>query len=247
MNPLVYRLKDAFKLESGATLPELEIAYHTYGKLNGKKSNVIWVCHALTANSNALDWWSALHFEGSILDPEKHFIVCANILGSCYGTTGPMSRNPLNDKPYYSSFPAITIRDMVKAHQALAEHLEIDKIAFLLGGSMGGFQALEWAIARPDQIQRLVLLCTGMRESAWGIAIHTAQRMAIESDPTWKEHDRDAGRKGLMAARAIGMLTYRNYELMRICRNWMILRRAGIFNTKVKNWPIDFMPLPTGF
>lgn len=202
------------ELECGGSLPELTVAYTTYGKLNAAKTNVIWICHALTANSDAADWWDGVVGQHHVIDPDKYFIVCANILGSCYGTTGPLSINPLTKQPYYSSFPLITVRDMVKAHILLRKHLEIDNIFLLMGGSMGGYQAMEWCIMEPAMIKRLFLLATSPAESAWGIATHTAQRLAIEADCTWQAASADAGAKGLKAARAIGMLTYRNYGIM---------------------------------
>ena len=191
------------------------IAYHTFGKLNTDKSNVIWICHALTANSDASDWWAGIVGKGKAFDPDKHFIVCANILGSCYGTSGPHSVNPLTEKKYYNSFPSVTIRDMVKTHILLRKHLGIEKIAVCAGGSMGGYQCLEWAVMEPGVIDKLFLITTCAKETAWGIAIHEAQRLAIEADPTWKNNTDDAGANGLKAARAIGMLTYRNYETFR--------------------------------
>lgn len=202
------------QLESGAVLPELTIAYSTYGTLNADKSNVVWVCHALTANSAATDWWGGVVGYGHVLDPGKYFIICANILGSCYGTTGPLSINPATKKPYYDSFPNITIRDMVQAHILLRKQLGIEKIFLIMGGSMGGYQAMEWCIMEKEVIENLFLLATSGAESAWGIATHTAQRLSIEADCTWKNHTDDAGAKGLKAARAIGMLTYRNYSIM---------------------------------
>lgn len=205
-------IKEVYTLESGAELPELHIAYHTYGTLNEDASNVVWVCHALTANSDVADWWTGLIGEGRVIDPARHFIVCANILGSCYGSSGPLSINPQTGQPYYNSFPQVTVRDMVKAHILLRRHLGIEKIHLLIGGSMGGYQVLEWALAEPDAIERLFLLCTGASESAWGIAIHTAQRLAIEADCSWRDASAQAGARGLKAARAIGMLTYRNYQ-----------------------------------
>lgn len=205
-------IEEVFTLESGAELPELRIAYHTYGTLNADASNVVWVCHALTANSDVADWWTGLIGEGRVIDPARHFIVCANILGSCYGSSGPLSINPQTGQPYYNSFPQVTVRDMVKAHILLRRHLGIEKIHLLIGGSMGGYQVLEWALAEPAAIDRLFLLCTGASESAWGIAIHTAQRLAIEADCSWREASAKAGQRGLKAARAIGMLTYRNYQ-----------------------------------
>lgn len=199
-------------MESGVVLPELHVAYHTYGQLNAAADNVIWICHALTANSDVAEWWPGLVGPGKVIDPEKYFIVCANILGSCYGSSGPLTPNPHTGKPYYSHFPLVTIRDMVHAHMLLAQYLGIKSIYLAVGGSMGGYQAMEWAIMEPAFIQRLFLLATGAAESAWGIAIHTAQRLAIEADSSWQEDRPDAGAKGLKAARAIGMLTYRNYQ-----------------------------------
>lgn len=208
----VYKHSQQFELESGAILPELEIVYHTYGTFHPEKNNVVWVFHALTANSDAADWWSGLVGENKLFNPENHFIVCANILGSCYGSTGPTSINPYTGKPYFRAFPDITIRDMVNAHRLLQKHLGISKINFGLGGSMGGYQLLEWILIDPSLFEHAVLLATSPKESAWGIAIHTTQRMAIESDATWKDDHPDAGRTGMMTARGIGMLTYRNYE-----------------------------------
>jgi homoserine O-acetyltransferase len=208
----VLKHNQKFTLESGVTLPSIEITYHTYGELNKKKSNVIWICHALTASSDAADWWSGLVGEGKVFDPKEYFIVCANILGSCYGSSGPLSINPETGRKYYSSFPQVTIRDMVNAHILLRKHLGIEKIAIGAGGSMGAYQLLEWAVMEPKLFSQQVLMNTGARESAWGISIHTAQRLAIEADPTWKNESENAGANGLKAARAIGMLTYRNYE-----------------------------------
>ena len=208
----ILRIQVPFELEQGAILPELEIGYHTFGSLNEKGDNVIWVCHALTANSDVSDWWAGLYGSGSLFDPDKYFIVCANILGSPYGSSGPLSINPKTGTPYYSSFPQITIRDMVKAHQLLADKLKINKIYLGIGGSMGGYQVLEWAYSNPELFENITMLVSGSAESAWGKAIHTSQRMAIEADPTWTDMTENAGNKGLEAARGIGMLTYRNYE-----------------------------------
>ena len=201
-------------LESGGTLPELTIAYTTYGLLNAEKSNVVWVCHALTANADAADWWKGIVGPQHVIDPKKYFIICANILGSCYGTSGPLTINSTTGTPYYHSFPIVTIRDMVKAHILLRQHLGIEKIALLMGGSMGGYQALEWSVMENNIIEKLFLLATSPTESAWGIATHAAQRLAIEADATWQNPSPQAGAKGLKAARAIGMLTYRNYGIM---------------------------------
>lgn len=198
-----------FLLESGETLPEINIAYHTFGKLNEKKDNVIWVCHALTANSDVRDWWPHTVETGYFLDPDKWFVVCANILGSCYGSTGPTSINPATGEPYFDEFPKLTIRDMVKAHILLAEELGIGHIHILVGCSVGGFQAIEWATMQPDRFDKFVFLATSPKASPWSIALDETQRMAILSDKTYGEKRLDAGRNGLAAARAIGLLSYR--------------------------------------
>lgn len=204
-----------FPLENGQILPDIRIAYHTYGSLNASGDNVVWICHALTANSDVIKWWPGMVGEHRYVDPAKHFVVCANIIGSCYGSSGPLTEDKATGSPYYSHFPNITIRDMVKAHILLRKHLGIQKIHLLMGGSMGGYQALEWCVMEPAIINDLFLIATSAAESAWGIAIHTSQRLSIEADPTWKEMKEDAGAMGLRAARAIGILTYRNFGIMK--------------------------------
>lgn len=208
----VFFYKKPFQLESGKKLPELQLAYHTYGKLNAKKDNVIWVAHALTANSNVFDWWKGLFGENNLFNPEEHFIVCANILGSHYGSTNPLSINPDTGNPYYHHFPEITVRDIVNSLELLRQHLGIEKINTLIGGSLGGQQALEWAILRNDIIDNLIVLATNAQHSPWGIAFNETQRLAIKADRTWFNNAPDAGLKGLKTARAIALLSYRNYN-----------------------------------
>ncbi len=204
-----YHSSAPFLLESGETLPEIDIAYHTFGTLNENKDNVIWVCHALTANSDVTDWWPHTVETGCFLDPEKWFVVCANIIGSCYGSTGPMSINPETGEPYYNNFPRLTIRDMVNAHILLADVLGIGRIHTLVGCSVGGFQAIEWATMQPDRFDKFVFLATSPKASPWSIALDETQRMAILSDKSYGEKRPDAARDGLAAARAIGLLSYR--------------------------------------
>jgi homoserine O-acetyltransferase/O-succinyltransferase len=187
-----FKYQQVFALECGQSLPSLNIAYSTYGTLNSERNNVIYVCHALTANADVADWWPGMVGDEFIFNPQKYFIVCANLLGSCYGTTGPDD----------NSFPLITVRDLVNAHRLLAGHLQLTAIHLLCGGSLGGQQAMEWAIMQPSFIKNLFLVATNSRHSAWGIAFNEAQRMALE-----------AGDKGLEAARAIAMLSYRNYTM----------------------------------
>lgn len=212
MNPELYTFQKPFRLESGEELPELQIGFHTYGTLNRKADNVVWVCHALTANSDVMDWWKGLFGENDYFNPNEYFIVCANILGSPYGTTHPLSINPATGKHYYLDFPQITIRDMVKAHQLLADDLGIKKIEILIGGSLGGQQALEWSIMAPEQIKNLILIATNARHSPWGIAFNESQRLALKADATFDNGTPDGGRQGLKAARSIALLSYRSYK-----------------------------------
>ncbi|GAB4028079.1 homoserine O-acetyltransferase family protein [Spirosoma gilvum] len=209
--------KYSFSLESGENLPGFRLAYTTRGTLNEDGSNVVWVCHALTGNADAGDWWGGMVGSGKYFDPEPasgvgHFIVCANVLGSCYGSTGPLSINPGTGQPYYHNFPAITIRDIVNALDLLRQELGIEKIHTCIGGSVGGEQALEWAILQPNLIQNLIIIAASAVASPWCIAFNEAQRMAIEADPTWREKRADAGVDGMKAARAMAMISYRNYD-----------------------------------
>jgi homoserine O-acetyltransferase len=200
-----------FALEAGPVLPGVRIAYQTWGTLNPARDNVVWVCHALTANADAASWWPNLIGPGAALDTDRYFVVCANLLGGCYGTTGPLDTNPTTDETWGIDFPLVTIRDQVAAHQLLAEHLAIDSVDLIIGGSMGGQQALEWAVQQPERFRRMVVLATNARHSAWGIAFNAAQRLALEADPTLQELGPTAGQAGLAAARSIAMLSYRGY------------------------------------
>jgi homoserine O-acetyltransferase/O-succinyltransferase len=207
-----FNYPDSYTLESGDRLPGFQLAYSTYGKLNPEKDNVIWICHALTANANAAEWWEGLVGTNKLFDPATHFIICANILGSCYGSTNALSVNPSTVEPYYHDFPLLTIRDIVGALDLLRLHLGIEQIHTCIGGSLGGQQAMEWAIMRPELIQNLILIATNARHSAWGIAFNESQRLAIEADTSWKNRQPDAGSAGMKAARSIALLSYRNYD-----------------------------------
>ncbi|ELR72245.1 Homoserine O-acetyltransferase [Fulvivirga imtechensis AK7] len=209
------QLSQEFRLECGDILPELEISYTTYGTLSPEGDNVVWVFHALTANADPVEWWPGLVGKGFLINPDKYFIVCANMLGSCYGTTGPDSIDPRTGEKYGASFPVVTIKDMVNVHKLLRAHLGIDKILLGIGGSMGGQQLLEWSSTDVDLFDNICVIATNARHSAWGIAWNTAQRMAIEADPTFRYNYDGAGEKGLQAARAIAMLSYRNQNTYR--------------------------------
>jgi homoserine O-acetyltransferase/O-succinyltransferase len=207
-----FTIPHTLRLESGETLHRPEVVYHTYGTLSPAKDNVVWICHALTANADAADWWSGLVGPGKFIDPEKYFIVCANILGSCYGTTGPLSINPETAKPYYHTFPLVTVKDMVAAHVLLRQHLGIGRIHLGIAGSLGGHQLLEWLVREPGVFAQAAVIATSARHSPWGIAFNESQRFAIEQDPTWAQSNPAAGLNGLKVARAIAMLSYRSYD-----------------------------------
>jgi len=158
MNTL--EIKESFQLESGEVLPELTIAYNSYGKLNEAKDNVVWVCHALTASSDVFRWWPGLVGDDCVINPKDHFIICVNIIGGCYGSTGPLTIDPSTQQPYYSNFPSVTIRDIVNSLKSVRKKLGIEKIKLLMGGSMGGYQVLEWCLMEPEVIQNSFVITT---------------------------------------------------------------------------------------
>jgi homoserine O-acetyltransferase len=201
----IYSLSFPFQLEGGSTLNETRIAYTDRGDIH---LPVVWICHALTANADPAQWWPGLVGPGKLFDTLHYRVVCANILGSCYGTTGPTSVNPDTGKEYRSTFPLVTIRDMVKAHAFLQEHLGIRNIKLCIGGSMGGQQVMEWAIINPELFENIALLSCNPYHSPWGIAFNEAQRMAIEAGI---DAAGNINPLGLEAARGLAMLSYRNY------------------------------------
>jgi homoserine O-acetyltransferase len=204
------RLGRDIPLESGAVLPQLDVAFRTWGRLNAAADNAVVVCHALTGSADADHWWAPLFGPGNALDPEHDFIVCANVLGGCYGTTGPTSE-AADGRPYGARFPRITVRDQVAAQQRLLDALGVRGIRFVIGGSMGGLQALEWALLDP-RVQAVASIAASGRHSPWCIAWSEAQRQAIAADAKFAggHYDpADPPRAGLAAARAIAMLTYR--------------------------------------
>jgi homoserine O-acetyltransferase/O-succinyltransferase len=207
-----YKHKTPFVLESGEQMPRYELFYQTWGTLNENKDNIIWICHALTASSDALDWWDGMVGPGKLYDTKKYFIICHNMYGSCYGSTSPLSTNPITQKLYLRDFPQYTTRDSARAVDELRKELGIEKIHSLVGGSMGGMVALEWAVLQPEIFDNLILLATCAKTSPWCVALNETQRMCIESDTTWYEDDANAGKNGLRAARAVALLSYRNYE-----------------------------------
>ncbi len=219
------RLARPLTLDSGATLTPVEIAYETYGVLNTDRSNAVLICHALTGDQHVASehprtgkpgWWTRLVGEGKPVDPARHFIVCANVLGSCMGSSGPASTDPATGQPYAMRFPVITIRDMVRAQAVLLDHLGVGRLLAVVGGSMGGMQVLEWAATYPERVRSAVAIATTARHSAQNIAFHEVGRQAIMADPKWRGGDyyaaNDPPAAGLAVARMAAHITYLSEE-----------------------------------
>lgn len=210
MTQEVFKYAQPFTLENGFTFPNLHLSYTTYGKMTVAKNNVVWIFHALTANSKPHEWWPEMVGEEKIFDPNDYFIICVNMPGSCYGSISPLDVNAETNEPFYHSFPFFTIRDMVRAYQLLQKELSIEKIKIGIGGSTGGQQLLEWAIEDPALFEYIIPMATNAVHSAWGKAFNASQRLAIEADTTWHRQNKDAGKKGMEVARSIALLSYRN-------------------------------------
>lgn len=211
-NKQSHTFNQPFITESGFTLLEPTIAYQTWGTLNDARDNAVLVCHALTGNTEADKWFGGLFGDGKTLDPNRHFIICPNVLGSCYGTTGPTSPNPDKAEPYRADFPPVSVRDMVRLHQLLLDELNIRELEFVIGGSLGGMQALEFTVM-DKRVRAAICIGMGKAHSPWAIGISHAQRQAIRTDPDWnggfysKEQQPFAG---LATARMIAMTSYRS-------------------------------------
>lgn len=228
-------------LDKGGFINKVQVAYKTYGKLNSEGTNAVVICHALTGNSHVagvLDieesdpnsepdllkkyskmfkgkpgWWDPLIGPGKVFDTDKYFVVCSNIFGSCYGTTGPVSIDPQKSKPYQANFPAVTVRDMVRVQKALIDYLDINKIKTVTGGSLGGMQALEWGVMYPEIVESIIPIGISAKHSALAIGLGEVERLAIKNDPDWANgFYSKQPEKGLSLARQIAIITYRSFQ-----------------------------------
>ncbi|MFO7319189.1 MAG: homoserine O-acetyltransferase [Clostridia bacterium] len=220
-----FTYSEPFRLESGATLPGFTLAYETYGTLSPRGDNVVLIPHALTGDSHCAShfpgdepgWWEGFVGPGLAIDTEQYFVICSNVLGGCQGSTGPASIDPRTGKPYGMRFPMVTIGDMVRAQRELLRHLGIERLHAVVGGSMGGMQTLEWAVAFPEMVNAIAPIATPGRSSPQSIAFNEVGRQAIMADPNWRGgdyYDGEGPDRGLALARMIGMITYQSDESM---------------------------------
>ncbi len=216
-------------LDNGETFGPITVRYETYGTLNAERSNAVLVVHAFSGDAHAAGkhgstdrsdgWWDSMIGPGKGLDTSKYFVICSNVLGGCRGTTGPSSINPATGREYGMTFPVITIHDMVKVQKRLLDHLGIEKLVTVIGGSMGGMQALDWAVAYPETVRSAVVLAATARLNAQGIAFNAVGRNAIMTDPAWNNGDyygKTVPARGLATARMVGHITYLSDESMRM-------------------------------
>lgn len=217
---------DSLKLEDRGSLSSVTIAFETYGKLNHKKDNAVLICHALTGDAHAAGtcretkktgWWDAMIGPGKAFDTDTYFVVCSNVIGGCTGSTGPSSLHPVTERTYGLDFPVITLPDMVNAQRRLVEHLGIERLLCVAGGSMGGMQVLEWLVSHPGMVRSVIPIATAARHSPQQIAFHEVGRQAIMADPNWRGGDYYGGpppARGLAVARMIGHITYMSDQSM---------------------------------
>ena len=219
---------DELPLQSGAVLGPVTLAYETYGELNEKRNNVILICHALSGDAHVAahpgvggekpGWWNAVVGPGCAIDTNHYFVICSNVLGGCGGSTGPSSLNPRTGRPYGLTFPIITVADMVEAQRRLLDALGVNELMAVMGGSLGGMQALQWSVSYPDRVRSVIVLATTARVSAQAIALNEVARQAIYADPAWNHGDYYGGHApsaGLAVARMVGHISYLSEQSMR--------------------------------
>jgi homoserine O-acetyltransferase len=207
-----YHYKGLLTLESGRTIQDFKLVYTTMGEIASNKDNVVWIFHAMTANSDPSDWWAGMVGEGKFFDPRKYFIICVNMPGSYYGSVNPLDNNEETGMPFLQDFPFFTPIDMAKSYEQLRLSLGIAEIYMGIGGSMGGQQLIAWACLQPALFKFLVPIATNALHSPWGKAFNASQRMCIEADPSWKERNPEAGMEGLKVARSVALISYRHYD-----------------------------------
>lgn len=250
VSPKCAQFKQALELESGGVLDSYELAYETYGELNSNKSNAILICHALSSNhhaagyydeadiKNTTGWWDIMIGPGKPIDTNKFFVVCSNNLAGCDGTTGPASINPKTNKPYGTDFPIVTVKDWVDSQARLADFLEIKQWAAVVGGSLGGMQALQWSISYPDRVNHAILIASAAKLSAQNIGFNDVARQAIRTDPDFYNGDyyqhNTVPARGLRVARMLGHITYLSDDLM--------ATKFGRFLRKKQKFDYNFNP-----
>ncbi len=206
-------ITEPFHFEAGGVLDELDLVYHCSDRPYTPGEKVVWICHALTGNSNPEEWWPQMVGPGRLFDPERYYIVCVNMLGSPYGSTSPASVNPKTGKPFFFDFPMMTTRDIVSANILVRKYLGIEHIDLMIGPSIGGFQTLEWVVMEPDLVERAIFLATSTRVCPYMSAFNESQRMALEADPTFRAAESlKGGEAGLRCARSIALISYRNFN-----------------------------------
>lgn len=220
----------SLELQGGEVISPLELAYQTYGELSPSKDNAILVCHALSGDAHAAGtlrgevkekdkngWWHDYIGPDKAIDTNKYFVICSNVIGGCMGSSGPKSINPKTGAPYQSTFPFVSISDMVNAQKKLIDHLEIEKLFCVVGGSMGGMQALQWSVSYPESLIKCIVIASTSQHSAQQIAFNEVGRMAIERDPNWNNgmYGDNPPRNGLALARMYSHITYLSDEIMR--------------------------------
>jgi len=218
-----FAVDEPFALESGGSLRPVNLRYAVYGSLNERRDNAILVCHALSGSARVGDWWPQLFGAHGIFDLSRDSVICANVIGSCYGSAGPQTINPVTGKPFGASFPLVTVRDWVQSQALLLDHLGVERLRAVIGGSIGGMQAIQWAIDKPGRVENCIAIGAAPL-TAMGLALNHLQRLAIVNDAKWRNGEYETGdgpNAGLALARSLAMISYKSERLFaeRFARN----------------------------